>query len=120
MEGTPRPTPEGFQADLMALRARVEAIRRVAEGALAELDSLAERVASQPAPAAPRPTGGSSRAPKEAWLTIKEAAAEFGLKPKWFHVHWREIPGAKPFGPKQIRIPRAGIEEYTRRFRETD
>jgi hypothetical protein len=63
---------------------------------------------------------GPRRGPGDERLTVKQAAEEFNLKPKWFHAHWQEIPGAGKFGAKQVRLPRSGLEKFMARCRERD
>ena len=104
--------PPCIRSDLLALHARVDATRDAAVTALAEIDALLERVASQPERSSVASDSGRRPAPREQWLTIKQAAEEFGLTPKYFYARWREIPGVKNPSRKVIRIPRSGLEKF--------
>ena len=103
----------GPLAVLRSVQAQLEAVRQALNGLQATLDSLDAQFAAQDLKATARqPPAGQNEAVGSKWLTITQAAREFGLTRKWFLVHWREIPGAGKAGKKLVLFQRAALERW--------
>ena len=104
---------------LRLARAHLDDIRITVDAFHATIDSLAQHLAALEISAtAEKPSAGRDGSAGSRWLTVTQAMEEFGLKRKWLHVHWREVPGAGKAGKKLVLIPRAGLERLIKRGRD--
>src|SRR5262245_45475242 len=48
----------------------------------------------------------------DGWLTTEEAAELSRLGVRWLYRHWRAIPGAKKFSPRQLRFRESAFRKW--------